>query len=144
MREAIGNAFIVNIIVIFIVVFIVIFAGSTSYTKAYKVKNQIINIIEEHHGDYVGATADINNYLGEVGYRVGGNGTCPAGSTAAVSNYRYCYAKITQNTGSERGGNYYYRITTYMYFELPIIESLIRIPVSGETKTFGILENAAP
>lgn len=142
MREALGNALIVNLIIIFIIVFVVLFAGSTSYTKAYKVKNQIINIIEEHHGNYAEATSDINNYLGRVGYRVGGGGKCPAGSITAASDYRYCVARITQNNSSEGNGNYYYRITTYMYFELPIIASLIQIPVTGETKTFGILENA--
>lgn len=141
MREALGNAFIVNLIIIFIIVFIVIFAGSTSYTKAFKVKNQIINMIEEHHGDYEKAAGEIDNYLGRIGYRVGGKGKCPAGSTAAASNYQYCVAKVIQNGSSESGENYFYRVTTYMYFELPIIASLIQIPVSGETKTFGILEN---
>lgn len=139
MKEAIGNAYLVNIIIIFIVIFIILFAGSTGYTKAYKVKNQIINIIEEHHGDLASATPDINNYLGSVGYRVGGTARCPEGSIAATSDYRYCTARIVQTSGAEGGSSYYYRITTYMYLELPIIESFIQIPVSGETKTFGII-----
>lgn len=144
MREAIGNTFIVNLIIVFVVIFIALFAGSTSYTKAYKVKNQIINMIEEHHGNYEEATREIDNYLGRVGYRVGGSGNCPAGSITAASDYRYCVQRVVQNGSAESGSNYYYRITTYMYFEIPIIASLVQIPVSGETKTFGILENAAP
>lgn len=143
MREAVGNTFIVNLIIIFIVIFIALFAGSTSYTKAYKVKNQIVNMIEEHNGNYEEATGEIDDYLGRVGYRVGGGGNCPAGSIAAASDYRYCVQRVVQSGSSETGENYYYRVTTYMYFELPVIASLIQIPVSGETKTFGILENAA-
>lgn len=144
MREALGTTFIVNLIVIFIIIFVILFAGSTGYTKAYKVKNQIVNIIEENRG-VIGATTkkEINDYLGRVGYKVGGKVTLPKKCEQNTNGYRYCIEKIDQSGDGENGRKYYYRVTTYMYLEIPIIASLIQIPVSGETKTFGILETTS-
>ena len=42
MKEAISNAFLFNIVIVFVVVLIALFVGSLSYTKAYKVKNKIV------------------------------------------------------------------------------------------------------
>ena len=155
MREAIGQTLIVNLIVIFVIVFIVLFAGSVNYTKAYKVKNRIISIIEENEGYTPTAQKQINNFLGETGYRVstkgcskndyhyqkqayamnGGQNTWQAVSTGG--NYKYCVEKITTKTGEVE--QTFYGVTAYMYFELPLISSLLELPVYGETKTMGIL-----
>ena len=48
MKAALGNAFIFGLVITFIGIFILFFATSTSYTKAFKVKNKIIEIIEKH------------------------------------------------------------------------------------------------
>lgn len=136
MRESLGTAFLVNLIIIFIIIFISLFATSTSYTKAYKVKNQIVNIIEIHNGNYSKSRTDIEKFLGEVGYRVNGGGKCPDGSEAA-SNFRYCVAKIDQKSNNEMN-SYYYKVTTFMYFEIPLVNNLVEIPVEGETKSFGM------
>jgi len=48
MREAIGQTFIVNLILVFIAVLSALLIGSLAYSKAYKVKNRIIFIIEKY------------------------------------------------------------------------------------------------
>lgn len=146
MREGIGNAFIVNLIIIFVIIFIVLFAGSTSYTKAYKVKNRIINIIEENRGLTDSAKDEINTFLGDTGYKLVGSSRCRNHYGANMgelvwnptNGYRYCVEKFTQGGENQK---VYYGVTAYMYFEIPIISSLVEIPVYGETKTIGILEN---
>lgn len=145
MREAVGNTFIVNLIIIFILIFIILFAGSTSYTKAYKVKNRIIDIIEENKGYNAEARSQIDRFLGETGYRVTNGGTCRShyGTGTIPSNsggYRYCVETFVKNQGKENEQTYY-GVTSYMYFEIPIIASLVELPVYGETKSIGIIGN---
>ena len=137
MRESLGSAFLINIIIIFIIVFMSLFATSTSYTKAYKIKNQIINMIEEHNGKYSSARKDIETFLEEAGYRVNGNGRCPDGENLVTSNLNYCVNLINETENKEKI-TYHYKITAFMHFEIPIVGSLVEIPVSGETKSFGV------
>ena len=47
MKEAISNAMIFNLIIVFVVILIMLFIGSLSYSKAFKVKNRIVEEIEK-------------------------------------------------------------------------------------------------
>ena len=51
MRESIGGTWLVGIVIVFIVIFTSYLALSVNYSKAFKVKNGIIEIIEENEGD---------------------------------------------------------------------------------------------
>ena len=46
MKEAIANAGIYNLVIIFVIILLAFFIGSLSYSKAFKVKNKIIEEIE--------------------------------------------------------------------------------------------------
>ena len=48
MRESFGGAFIINLLLVFIVIFISFMAVTISYAKAFRVKNQVINIVEQN------------------------------------------------------------------------------------------------
>ena len=50
MKEAIGNSFITIIVITFMSVLILILASSSSYSKAAKVRNRIIEMIENNQG----------------------------------------------------------------------------------------------
>lgn len=146
MKEAVGNTFILSIMITFVVIFIILFAGSTSYTKAYKVKNRIIDIIEnnedvkDNKGISDSTFTEINQFLSETGYKIGNpnKSTCKSHGGNLVSNhnnrYRYCIERFETDRGP------YYGVTAYMYLELPVISSLIEIPVYGETKILGQLK----
>ena len=54
MKEAIGNAALFYIIITFVVIMIMFFVGSLSYSKAFKVKNKIVEEIEKE-GEVPGA-----------------------------------------------------------------------------------------
>lgn len=136
MREAVGNTFIIGIIITFVIVFIILFATSTSYTKAYKVKNRIIDIIEENNGLSPAVYREIDDFLGGIGYRVNeSNRACPDGGTNPSTSYRYCISTKPTNKGV------YYVVTAYMYFDVPILSTLLEMPVQGETKILGILNS---
>lgn len=139
MREALGNTFIVNIVILFIVIFVFLFVGSISYTKAFKIKNKIVNYIEDS-GSFDKKTQErIAEMLKGTGYRVvAGNPKCNSRGgevlTKEAGNYRYCVVKFENEKGT------YYGVTTYLYFDFPIINSLLEFPVYGETKVIGILD----
>ena len=48
MRESFGTAFVVQAVIIFVAIFIFFFVAGMSYTKGFKVKNRIVDIIEKN------------------------------------------------------------------------------------------------
>lgn len=140
MKESISNAFLVNLVIIFIIIFIFFFTGSLSYSKAFKVKNRIIDIIEKYEGyNKKDVEAEIISTLGEMGYRISNDKSCPKrnGKDAINSisgSYHYCVYEYTASKGN------YYGVTAYMYFDFPIIGQSVKFPVYGETRVFGILK----
>lgn len=146
MREAIGNSFIFYFVIVFFALFILFFVGALSYTKAFKVKNRIIDVIENNDGVINNKVEkEINANLGEMGYRISKNSKCEtkgrfSGYTeipkSTTASYRYC---IYQKNVNKKGK--YYAVVAYMYFEIPIIGAKLEFPVFGETKLFTELKN---
>jgi len=144
MKESIANSMIFYIVIIFVAILIGVLVTSISYSKAFKVKNRIIEMIENHTKYDSELEEEINEMLGNLGYRVnqyGLNNQCPtrahavnlSGEETGVainqsSKYRYCIYKYNTERGS------YYGVITYMYFDLPLVDELV-IPVYSETKT---------
>ena len=120
MRESIGLSYIVGFIATFFGIFIILFTGSLSYSKAFKAKNNIINILEKNEC-YGGGSCDSEDEIGvvlkDIGYR--------------IKNGKYNYQVTTKNV--ENG--VVYTVTTYMYFDFPVIGDHLEIPVSGQTRT---------
>lgn len=146
-----GTSYVVNFIIVFFVIFIALFVGTLSYTKAFKVKNKIVDTIEKHNGEIESSSnkldsdvqKEIDEKLGQIGYRISDKTTCElkgrfrdgAGgyemlSKSGSSSYRYCIYKFSDTKGD------YYGVVAYIYFEVPIIGSKLEFPVYGETKTF--------
>ena len=63
MKEAISNAMIFNLIIVFVVILIMLFIGSLSYSKAFKVKNRIVEEIEKDEDYTENTVQDINNWI---------------------------------------------------------------------------------
>lgn len=145
MREAFGTAFVVNFVIIFVIIFIFFFVAGLSYTKAFKIKNRIVDIIEENECYSEGGCESrekIATVLRESGYRVKkGMPNCDgldrfsqsSGTplTTSVNDYRYCVYKFESGRGS------YYRVAAFMYFDLPLGFGTMEFPVYGETKVMG-------
>jgi len=136
MKESIGNSYVFGIVIAFIGVLFLILIGSLSYSKAFKVKTRIIEIIEKNNGyDDELVRTEIDNYLKTVGYTVTRNadsGTCETingtGAMNTIKNYDYCIYRFDTVKGP------YYHVTVFISFDIPIVSSYLRIPVSGETK----------
>lgn len=144
MKESINNSFLTTFVLVFITLMMLLVAGSLSYTKAFKVKNRIISIIEnkKYFGEEV--AEEIDESLLDMGYRVnvGNNQSCPnrpgalnngSALNTFASNFRYCIYQYDSFKGT------YFEVVAYMYFDIPIISSLLEIPVHGQTKVFYIM-----
>ena len=148
MKEAIANAGVFNLIIIFVIILLSFFIGSLGYSKAYKVKNRIIEEIEKDE-EYDKDTQDaIEDWLGEVGYRMNTGfsyNECPNEDNGEImnvnSNYQYCVYKFDNCSSDKYKCSVYYRVVAYMYFDVPIINNLIKIPVKGETRSFTTLKS---
>lgn len=157
MKEAIANAGISNLVIIFVIILLTFFIGSLSYSKAFKVKNKIIEEIEKDQEYTKGSSNSTENrveqWLSNIGYRVNttnqkntstcaskvnGNGGSYGTLINTNGNYQYCvyeFNTCTENSDKAKCGKYY-RVITYMYFDIPIISGFIKIPVNGETMIF--------
>lgn len=147
MRESIGGTWIMGIVMLFIVLFASFLALSINYTKAFRVKNEIINIIEKHEGYTTGdningetsgssslsTEAEILQYLDGMGYDKNMKVACPTniyGSKPPTPRNGICVRQIGND-----GEPAYYKVTSFVHIELPLGMLRINVPVSGETKT---------
>lgn len=146
MRQAVGNAFILNLVITFITLMMLVFVGSISYSKAYKVKNRIINLIEHNKGYDEAVSDEIEDVLRDVGYQISINQKCDRfkvndeshivyPTSEFKSGYRYCIIENSTDTGR------YYTVVAFMRFDFPIIGNFLEFPVKGETKIMSDLWN---
>ena len=50
MKEAIGGSYIFQIVIVFIALFSTFIVYSVNYSKAFKVKNEVLDLIEQYQG----------------------------------------------------------------------------------------------
>ena len=138
MKEAIGTSMVFNLIMVFTGVFIAILVGSIAYSKSFKIRNRIINIVEKYYGYTDEARMEIEENLSTIGYRIV-NKECPAQPRDTIENatllqpqsdYHFCVYQYDANRG------HYYGVLVYMHFDVPSTRNGIDIPIYGETRTF--------
>jgi len=152
MRDAFGGAFSIKLMLIFLMLYIAFICVALNYARAFRVKNRIINIIEQNEGYPAEANKrkaidkEINDYLKSTGYHVtyddtkkivNGNKGSSISSCKALEGQGYCIVTISTNP-------LIYRVETYMIFKLPIIETFtglqFPIRVQGETRRIETLK----
>lgn len=144
MRESIGQAFLVNLVAIIVGVTIFILVGAVVYSKTFKIKTKLVDIMEKYKDNpnvYEAARDEMEDYLLSIGYRRNANSTqdCPSKKNGTVLNntssiFHYCVYEFDDGEGINRGK--YYGVLVYIYFDFPLIGDLIEIPVYGETEVF--------
>lgn len=129
MRESIGGAFLIKLMVIFIVIYNSLLAIAINYAVAFRVKNQIINLLEQYEGCELGG-GRVENYVNSIGYY---RAATPTEKSFSI------VAHPTPNRGT------YYTVTTYIAFDLPffrVFKERFRIRIVGETKLiYGVYED---
>lgn len=151
MKESIGNAFVFGAFTIFAFLTLLILNSAINYSRASKIKNRLVSYVETYaennltsqnidFGNDEDFQKEVNNLLSSVGYRTHNDinystDKCPDlkdGSFSiqkSASPYDYCIYAYQTSRG------YFYKIVTYMYFDIPIIGEALKFPISGETRT---------
>lgn len=159
MREAIGGTQLLLIVMTIFVVTMMLLAGSIGYTKAFKARNAILNIVQSHgaYGEDAvtlmakndgAAEEEIVTLLNNMGYNVtiGSSNGCKKldelkNNTSLTevecwksSQYNFSvYSMLDSENGTWR-----YGVETYMYFELPLFgrTDIFSFPLYADSYTF--------
>ena len=136
MREAIGGTWIFGIVITFIVLFSGYLAVSVNYSKAFRVKNELVSLIEKYEGHGPEAQKQIETYLDGVGYWVYGSCTTEGRGSGFVattnSEYKYCVDKVETSDSLNRA---YFKVTVFFKLDLPVVGGIFTFPITGETKS---------
>lgn len=144
MRDAVGGSFMIKLILVFLAVYIIFMAAALNYAKAFRVKNRVMDIIEQNEGmeeadfnnlsgtNNSGVAGRINEYLNTVSYNVSlteknkeNKGVC--------FDKGYCIEKV-ESTNIAGVYNTYYKVTTFVKIEFPFLKMNFTIPITGETR----------
>lgn len=133
MRESFGGAFMINLLIFFIVVYVSLMCIAIVYSRAFRVKNEVINIIEQYQ--YAGETnskaeQEIEKYLLEIGYPTNTDDIsekCAAEDGKLMNGV--CIVTQSYNASAR-----YYKVITYIHIDLPLFDLDLILPISGETK----------
>lgn len=110
MRESIGGTMLFWIVLFFMSLFITFLAAVIQYARVYKVKNSLVNYLEQSEG--ISSQAEFESVLNSLGY---------------PKNGKYV---ICRYGASSRGG--YYFVKLYATFEIMGIS--IDVSIAGETR----------
>lgn len=150
MREAIGSTWIFSLVITFTLIFAGFLVLALSYSKAYKIKNEMTSMIEKYEGvttlntDYNEGSLNImNQYILNSGYNA--KGKCPIGSHGVDNLQDNTIVEINDTNASQK---YYYcisydtdivtcstlfKITVFYDFNLPVLGQLGKFSISGQT-----------
>ena len=125
MREALGGALLIYLVIPIIVLMIVFIGFIMNYASAYRAANYVVSQIESCQG--YGAISGLDG--------------CDSYNVGSVSNYvksKYHYTGFSSSnvvcTGNGSNGSYC-RVTLPVKFELPVLGSIGLFNVVVETKT---------
>ena len=137
MRDAFGGAFSIKLMLVFLMLYIFFICVALNYAKAFRVKNRIINIIEQREvfdGPAITeGTAQnlIAKALDDMAYSIDrkdvGNALCGTNADFYGDGYSVygCGTKESQC---------YYTVCTYVSFNIPIINVKFPIALKGQTR----------
>lgn len=138
MREAIAGTWLFNIVVLFVMLFTGYLCLAINYSRAFNVKNEIVDIIERENGYTDKAAEDIAAYLTNVGYRT--TGKCEEGMTGnnsskdfGVGQNIYCYKAINASGEEDYADSVYYQVEVFFQIDLPIFRDWFTFSIKGDS-----------
>ena len=148
MRSSIGLTTLFKVLFAFTLLFAAFLTLAIVYNKAFKLKNEVISILEKQEGLSNNSIQIINKYLANNNYRTTAN--CEIGEygmknldnntfervTNTSSKYYYCISEhcSKSNCAVVTNNNIYYNFKLFFKFEIPFLGDLLTFPINGETK----------
>ena len=151
MRHTMGGTWVFQLVLIFTLIFAAYIALTINYSRSFRVKNEMLSIIEKNEGFTENGVKLINNYLSQSGYKTtghckpqsdvvvfGATNIDPSVTTGSIevaqpgNRYYYCFSKYT-NYHSYFKTRAYYKITLFFKFDIPVLGELSTFDVDGQT-----------
>lgn len=147
MREAVGSYFLTTIFIIFVVLFTGYMCLSINMNKAYKVKNEIINIIQKNNGLDENTLSQIQDFMTKVGYRT--TGKCDtkddfafgiSGNSKNSDKPVFCAKEMITEYEAQSYTKVqfpkaaYYQVKVFFSIDLPIVRQFFTFGLKGSTK----------
>lgn len=148
MRDAFGSTFMFKILIIFIVVYVSFMTIAVGYAKAFRIKNGVIDILEQNQYD----SREINDWNDIIINKV----------DVFLAKFAYNYPEenypAALNHCNSMGGEYsdngvciitndpinerevYYTVVVYLIIDFPFFNYTPVIPIYGETENVALYE----
>lgn len=128
MKEGISYTYLLNMMLVFIFVSFAVILLTMSYSKAYRINSKIASAIETSEGFNDLAKSEINRLIRGFGYQKPSVNCRNKDGKENISDINgVCIYEF------EEGDYYYYGITTYMLFDIPLV-NLLKLPVYNTTE----------
>ena len=143
MKESIGYTVTLNIAILFIIIVFAFLSAALIYFKSNKVSNIITETIEKYEGYNTYAKNETNTKLTSLGYnkkqvncityynKIGDKERDKCSSSLTDGSDGYCIFVCKEMFDSEC--YYYYKISTNMMINIPIINEILDIPIFSNT-----------
>jgi len=117
-NESFGGTYMIYIFIVFVALYIVFISLVMNYVRAFKVKNQIINYIEQYE-EYEPAKEAIDEYARNLNFINSTDEELYVPGKTCVTEYRYCYQKhIVRQDDDLR---VYYTVEVYVPWNFPLL-----------------------
>ena len=142
MRDAFGGTFMLQVFMVFILIYICFTAVALNYAKAFKVKNMIIDYLEENQiVDLNKMDAETENMMknfidreiyGNKKYHVNQDDICSGLVTEDALGRKIAYCNnvgilIRPSEKAQNTEGVYYTVSTYVSWSLPFLNKLLAL-----------------
>lgn len=143
MKESVGYTVTLNIVITFIIIVFAFLSAALIYFKSNKVSNVITETIEKYEGYNSFAQNEIDTKLTSLGYnkkpvnctkyynKIGQKERSKCSASLTDGSDGYCVFVCREKQKDE--WYYYYKISTNMMINVPIINNLLDIPIFSNT-----------
>lgn len=146
MKDVYGSTWTLQLMIGFILLFVSFLTLTITYSKVFKVKNEVISIIEKYNGFNEDSASIINSYLLNSGYNT--LGRCEGDNQIIGINdfndnqgeeanegtrYHYCVEKEDKRSYNDSIAQTTYEVTLFYRFNIPIIGDISVFTVKGKT-----------
>ncbi len=140
MQEAFGGTFMLKLFMVFFIIYVFFIGIALNFAKIYRVKNNVINILEQYQYDPRSSTHNevikkVENYLASVPYEyefIENDRNCENGDSD-LKKIGVCVIQKGET------GKYYYSVSTFYRIDFPFFRNIglgwdpFSVSASGET-----------
>lgn len=135
MRDAFGGIFMIRLMLVFVFIFVAFTAISLNYAKAFRIKNKIIDIIEQEEimdldAAFASGRGTVPNKIKKVVDDAQYKTQCAhdgALQREPLTGRAYCYSGIIIEESDRIDRTIVYNVRTYVGWDLGIISSILSL-----------------